>query len=78
VLVDSKTGEEFEVPEDIFLPVMGLLMDDEPDPLVAELMPRLGRLYYKGTGEPFWLTDVGHSGGEHRRRGGVDSRLPLR
>jgi hypothetical protein len=64
VLVDSETGEEYEAPEDIFLRVMGALGSEEPepDPLVAEIIDRLNWLYYRESGEAFWLRDMTHTG----------------
>ena len=64
VLVDSETGEEYEAPEDIFLRVMGSLggEEPEPDPLVAEIIDRLNWLYYRESGELFWLRDMTHTG----------------
>ena len=64
VLVDSETGQEYEAPEDIFLRVMGSLggEEPEPDPLVAEIIGRLNWLYYRESGEPFWLRDMTHTG----------------
>jgi hypothetical protein len=63
-LVDVGTGEEFEVPNDMFLRIIGSFEDeeDEMDPLVAKLMPRLENLYCKDNGERFWLEDMTHTG----------------
>ena len=64
VLVDSETGQEYEAPEHIFLRVVGALggEEPEPDPLVAEIIGRLNWLYYRESGEPFWLRDMTHTG----------------
>ena len=62
VLVDEETGEEFEVPKDAFLRVMGSFDDAEPDPQISPLLDRLDRLVYSSTGERFWLEDMTHAG----------------
>jgi hypothetical protein len=62
VLVDEETGEEFEVPKDAFLHVMGSFGDEEPDPEIAPLLDRLDRLVYRNTGERFWVEDMTHTG----------------
>jgi hypothetical protein len=62
VLVDTETGEEFEVPKDVFLHVMGSFDDAELDPEIAPLLDRLDRLVYSSTGERFWLEDMTHTG----------------
>ncbi len=62
VLVDEETGEEFEVPKDAFLRVMGSFGDEEPDPQIAPLLDRLDRLVYLNIGKPFWVEDMTHTG----------------
>jgi hypothetical protein len=62
VLVDGKTGEEFEVPKDAFLHVMASFGDEAPEPQIAEILDCLDRLVYRETGEPFWLEDMTHTG----------------
>jgi hypothetical protein len=62
VLVDEETREEFEVPKDAFLHVIGSFDDEEPDPQIAPLLERLDRLVDRDTGEPFWLEDMTHTG----------------
>jgi hypothetical protein len=62
VLLDERTGEEFEVPKDVFLHVMGAFAGDEPDPKIAQILDRLDRLVYRDSGQPFWVEDMTHTG----------------
>ncbi len=62
VLVDEGTGETFEVPKDAFLRVMGSFNGEEPDPEIVQILDRLDRLVYRDNGQPFFLSDMRHSG----------------
>jgi hypothetical protein len=73
-LVDTATGEEFEIPAGALLDVwVGFLDcavndDKEPDSTIQAILPteedpdRLHRLVFKDSGSPFWLSDMRHSG----------------
>ncbi len=62
ILLDQETGETFEAPKGAFLHVLASLGDEEPDPAIAPLLDRLGRLVVRDTGERFWLEDMTHTG----------------
>jgi hypothetical protein len=62
VLVDTQSGEEFEVPKTVFLHVIASFDDEEPDPQIEPLLDRLDRLVDRDTGEPFFLKDMRFSG----------------
>lgn len=62
VLVDEETGEEFEVPKGAFLLAMASFGDEEPEPEMAPLLDRLDRLVYRDTSEPFFVSDMRHTG----------------
>jgi hypothetical protein len=62
VLIDTETGEAFEVSKGAFLHVMGSFGDEEPDPEIAPLLDRLDRLVYRDTGELFFVSDMRFTG----------------
>ncbi len=63
VLLDTETGEEFEVPKSAFLLVLAAYDEEaKVDPKVVPLLGRLDRLVDRDTGEPFFLEDMTHSG----------------
>ncbi len=66
-LLDTETGEEFEVPRYAALYVLASSLDDEEDvyreyPWMRPLGPRLHRLVDRDSGEPFFLSDMTHTG----------------
>ncbi len=62
-LIDTETGEEFEVPKTAFLLVLAAFDEEaEVDPKVVPLLGRLDRLVDRDTGEPFFLSDMRWSG----------------
>jgi hypothetical protein len=59
-LIDTETGEEFEVPRDAGMLVIAHALEDEEDvyslyPWMRPLGSRLHRLVDRDTGEPFFL-----------------------
>jgi hypothetical protein len=67
VLLDTETGEEFEVPKNAGLLVIANALVDEEDlyqmyPWMEPLGPRLHRLVDRDTGDPFFLEDIRHTG----------------
>ncbi len=63
VLVNERTGEEFRVPRDAFLRVLGAVLEEEGvDELADMLSPHLHELVDKDTGQRFWFEDMIHSG----------------
>jgi hypothetical protein len=58
VLVTERTGEEFRVPRDAFLRVLGAVLEEEGvDELADMLSPHLLDLVDKDTGQRFWFED---------------------
>ena len=56
VLVNERTGEEFRVPRDAFLRVLGALFEEEGvDEVDDMLSPHLHELVYQDTGQRFWF-----------------------
>jgi hypothetical protein len=63
ILLDTQTGEEFEVPRTAFLLILAAFDEEaEVDPVVVPLLDRLDRLVIRDTGERFWLSDQTHTG----------------
>ena len=58
VLVNERTGEEFRVPRDAFLRVLGAVFEEEGvDELADMLSPHVHELVDQDTGQRFWFED---------------------